>query len=499
VRKEWERVLAARQPFKYEYEIITATGERKWVLERGQGIYNDAGELEALEGIILDISDRKAMESRLKYNNEHDKWTGLYNRDYLVALLANDARLRPKLPKALLGINLSMVQLLTANYGFQYVQNLIKRTAEALSQHCTDNRLLFQLSDNCFIFYILGYQEQKELVDLGTDIARTLESLFVTERIGGGIGIVEIEPNQSELYVDLLLRRLMITAERSISMFAKDFEICFYNQELEALVNRENDIVEALSAIAVDDYTNAELFLQYQPIIDLRTGAVFGFEALARLKTGKLGLVSPAEFIPIAEKTKLILPVGEKVIVKAFGFLNQLQELGYDEISVSINISIIQLLNPDFTRWLLELMSRMQVNQQNVGIEITESVFASDYDNINRNIKELREAGLYIAIDDFGTGHSSLARENSLKVDYMKIDKYFIDKLLYTDVNKAITGDIISIAHKLGHGTIAEGVEQESQLQYLKEHNCDRVQGYLISQPLDEKDALSFLQKRVKG
>lgn len=496
VWSEWKRVITARQPFKYEYEIITATGERKWVLKMGQSIYNDDGEVGALEGIILDISDRKAIENALKYNNEHDRWTGLYNRDYLVSLLEKDAKFKKNTKKALIGINLSMVQLLTANYGFQYSQNLIKKAAEALSQHCTDNRLLFQPRENRFIFYLLDYKDKNELVDFGGVIAHTLESVFVTERIGGGIGILEIEQNQSELDIDLLLRRLLIASERSISMFGKDFEICFYNEELEATVNRERDIVETLSAIAADDHTNDDLFLQYQPIKNIRTGSIFGFEALARLRTRKLGFVSPLEFIPIAEKTKLILPIGEKVIAKAFRFSNKLKELGYDEIVVSINISVIQLLSPGFTNRLFELMSQMQVNHKNIVIEITESVFASDYDSINNNLHKLREAGLHIAIDDFGTGHSSLAREKGLKIDCMKIDKYFIDKLLCTDLNKAITSDIISIAHKLRHYTIAEGVEHESQLQYLREHNCDSIQGFLISKPLDEDDAIMFLQKQ---
>jgi EAL domain-containing protein (putative c-di-GMP-specific phosphodiesterase class I) len=143
-------------------------------------------------------------------------------------------------------------------------------------------------------------------------------------------------------------------------------------------------------------------------------------------------------------------------------------------------------------------MSEMHINPKNVGIEITESVFTSDYDNINNVIEILRNAGLHIAIDDFGTGYSSLARENELKADYMKIDKYFVDKLLDTNLKKAITSDIISISHKLGHCTIAEGVEHDIQLQYLKEHDCDKIQGYLISKPLDEEKAIEFLRKQKK-
>ncbi len=494
---EWSRILPQRQPFKYEYEIITATGERKWVLEAGQGIYNDEGEVEALEGIVLDISDRKAIEDALKYNNEHDRWTGLYNRDYLVSLLEKDAKLKKKSKKALIGINLSTVQVLTANYGFQYSLNLIKKAAEALTQHCTDNRLLFHPGENQFIFYLFDYKDKNELVDFSYIIANTLEPLFVTERIGGGIGIVEIEPNQNEIDVELILRKLLIASERFVSSFGKDFKICFYDEEFEALVNRERDIIEALNSIAADDNANDYLFLQYQPIMDLRTGSVFGFEALARLWTEKFGLVSPSEFIPIAEKTKLILPIGEKVIVKAFRFLNKLNEHGYDDIAISINISIMQLLQPDFTRWLFELMNEMQINPKTVCFEITESIFASDYDSINNIIGKLRKAGLHIAIDDFGTGYSSLSREAELKADCMKIDKCFVDKLLHANRNKAIIGDIISIAHKLGHYTIAEGVEHDVQLQYLREYNCDKIQGYLISKPLDEKDAFQFLKERI--
>jgi len=461
----------------------------------GQGIYNDNGEVEALEGIILDISDRKSIENALKYNYEHDRWTGLYNREYLESLLEKDIRLKKASKKAFIGINLSMVHLLTANYGFQYSQNLIKKASETLSQYCTDICRLFQGLENHFIFYLTDYKDKNELIDFSGVIAEKLRTLFVTERIGGGIGIFEIEPYQSELDTDLLLRRLLIASEKSISMFGRDFEICFYNEELEAMVNRERDIVEALSAIADNNNTNDALFLQYQTIMDLKTGSIVCFEALARLRTEKLGYVSPVEFIPIAEKTKLILPIGENIIINAFCFLNRLRELKYDDISISINISVIQLLSPGFTSRLVELIREMKVDSNKICLEITESIFISDFDIINDIIKRLRDEGLYIAIDDFGTGHFSLARERGLEVDYMKIDKFFIDKLLNIDPEKAITGDIISIAHKLGQCAIAEGVEHESQLKYLREHNCDRIQGYLISKPLDEDDAVIFLGK----
>ena len=418
--------------------------------------------MEALEGIVIDISDRKAIETALKYNNEHDRWTGLYNRDYLESLMKKEAELRKNVKKAFVGVNLSTVQILTANYGFQYTQNVIKKAAEMLDRYSSGRRMLFNTYQNRFVFYIVDYKDKNELIEFAKTIADALESLFLMERIGGGIGILEIDEADGEPDLDLLLRHLMVASERAISV-EKDFGICFYDERLEALVNRETDIVEALNAIAAGGSTDEQLLLQYQPVVNIRTGAVCGFEALARLKTEKLGLVLPFEFIPIAEKTKLILNIGDKVIISAFRFLNKLKEHGYDDVGVSINISVLQLLHPDFADKLFELISEMQVNPGNVCIEITESVFASDYESINKHLERLRDAGMHVAIDDFGTGYSSLAREKELKVDFMKIDKYFIDKLMVEDLDESITSDIISISRKLGHCIIAEGVEHEEQ------------------------------------
>ncbi len=442
--------------------------------------------------LVQDVSDRKQMEMERKYISEHDRWTGLYNRNYLESLLKRDAILERQSKRALIGINLSMVQLLAVNYGFQYTQGLIKKAAEVLNQFSTDSRLLFHARENRFVFYWYDYKDKRELVNFAETIADTLESLFVTDRIGGGIGILEIGQSQHEADVDLILRKLLIASEKHVNASRNDFQVCVYDEELEATVNRETYIVEALNAAVADDHAKAELYLQYQPIVDLRTNAISSFEALARLWTAELGPVPPAEFIPIAEKTKLILPIGEKVILKAFSFLNKLKARGYGRIGIAINVSAIQLLKPDFASWLLGAMRERQIDSNNVGIEITESVFASDCKGINSMTKELRDAGLHIAIDDFGTGYSSLSRAKELRIDCMKIAKQFVDKLMGTNLKRAITGDIISMSHKLGHCTIAEGVEHDIQLQYLKEHDCDKVQGYLISRPLDEEDAIRF-------
>jgi len=493
VWEEWHRILATRQPFKYEYEIITASGERKWVLEMGQGIFTEDGEVEALEGIIMDISERRRIEDNLRYNNEHDAWTGLYNRRYLEQLLEQDARGQLTEKRAIISINLSSVQILSMTYGFHYAQELIKRVADALKLLCNHNYILFNTYENRFVFYAKNYKDKEELAAFCRAIGNTLESILVVERIGCGIGVIEInESNKDD--VGKLLKNLLITSEKAVNMAERDINICFFDEELETKIIREAEINHELTQIAEGSDDNS-LFLQFQPIFDVKQNQICGFEALARLNSRKLGLISPLEFIPIAEKTKLMVPVGEKIIQKALQFLKRLKENGYDTISIAINISAIQLLRANFTKNLFEMITKMQANPANICLEITESIFTSNYQEVNRILGELKSLGLRIAIDDFGTGYSSLARERELNINCLKIDKYFIDKLLLIKPEDAITGDIISMAHKLGHYVVAEGVEDERQAEYLARFGCDKIQGYLVGKPLNEDAAIELLRK----
>ncbi|MDD4826416.1 MAG: EAL domain-containing protein, partial [Mesotoga sp.] len=485
---EWEKTLAKKVPLNYEYQIITAEGERKWVLEMGEGVFGEGGEVEALEGIIIDITYRKRIEDRLKYNSEHDRWTGLHNLNYLETLLERDGKHRRLENRAFVSTNLNTVQSLTATYGFHYTQELMREVADMLGQYCTDRRMLFYTYENLFVFYLKDYKDREELTEFSRDIANMLESLLVAERIGGGIGVVQIDKD-SDRDVDQLMKRLLIASEKALNIYDRDVGICFYDAEIEMEMIREEEIKRELTKIAADE-NYGELFLQYQPILDLESNRICGFEALSRLKIEKFGLVPALEFIPIAEKTKLIVPIGRRAIIRALRFLRRLKDNGFGGVLVSINVSAIQLLRSDFSENLFKMIDRTQVNPENIGLEITESVFASNYEEINRIIGGLKDSGIQIAIDDFGTGYSSLARERELNVNCLKIDKSFIDKLMCLDAKDTITSDIISMAHKLGHCVIAEGVEHEKQRQYLHSWGCDRIQGYLIGKPLDEEAAI---------
>jgi PAS domain S-box-containing protein len=480
------------ESYAMEKRFVRPDGSIVWV-EMTVASLKLMGESEIAHiALLKDITRRKAIEENLKYSYEHDSWTGLYNRNYMENLLESDSRRGFHEKRAVVSINLSAMQSLTTTYGFHYTQELNKKIADILGQYCNGGRVLFNIYENRFAFYIKGYEDKNELTEFSEEIAKNLEPLLISERIGGGIGIVEIDEENGR-DVDGLLKKLLITSERAIDIDNREIGICFYDAAIEEQMVREQEIKRALTEISADE-SCSRLFLQYQPIIDLKTDAIIGFEALSRLNIDKLGLVPPLEFIPIAEKTKLIVPIGRRIMLQAFRFLKRLNDLGHSSIGISINVSAIQLLRDDFASSLFRMIKDARVHPENICIEITESVVASNYEEMNRILGELSDSKIHIAIDDFGTGYSSLARERDLNVNCLKIDKSFINRLMYLKSEEAITSDIISMAHKLGHCVVAEGVEYQKQREYLERWGCDRIQGYLISKPLNEEAAIEFLK-----
>lgn len=489
---EWRKIIANKLPFRYEYEIITAGGERKWVLDIGRGIYNEKGEAEAFEGMIIDISDRKKIEDALKYNSEHDELTGLYNHRYLKNLLENDLETQSKEKKALIDINLNAMHSLKIAHGFEYSQHLIKKVAIELKPYCDDKSMLFATSEYNLVFYKKSYKNKNELLDFCEALLDTLNSLPTVERINVGIGVLEIDEDNN-YDIEKLLRNLLVTSEKALKLSDEENYICFYDRKMKESIIRRETIQNELAQISAGEDKN-RLFLQYQPVLDLHSNSICGFEALARLRSHSLGPVHPLEFIPIAEETKHINSIGDLIVLQVCDFVNELKGIGYDTINVSINISAIQLLKKGFVKHLLELIDRKKVNPEHIILELTESIFTSRFERINKILAGLNRYGIKCAIDDFGTGYSSFSRERELNVSYIKIDRSFIDKLLHTETMKTVTGDIISMAHKHGHYAVAEGVEHEKQLQYLKANNCDKIQGYLISEPLDREKVIEFLR-----
>lgn len=491
LRDEWIRILPRHEPFRWEYEIITKDGERKWVLEMGQGVYDDDDTVVALEGIVLDVSERVAVEQERRYASEHDALTGLPNLKHLEASLAHDSWLRLLDRRALVGVSLRAAKLVEVVYGFQYGNELTRRVASALEHHVNDRHLLFHTHEDRFVFYVTDHTCKDELVTFAEAVASTLEEVLTVERSGISIGVVELE-NEMAGGFDAAMTHLLLAAERSMEVLESTVGIAFYDDRMETDMLREQAIRQELVAIGAASDAGA-LVVQYQPVLDVASQCICGFEALARIHSATLGPVSPLEFVPIAEKTRLIVPVGRQIARQAFGFLRRMRESGHPGVGLSLNISVLQLLSNGFVEELLGMIAEEGVDPSAVCIEITESVFGAGGIEINAVLDRVRGLGVRVALDDFGTGYSSFARERDLSIDYLKIDRDFIDRLLVLSPEEAVTRDIISMAHRLGHCVVAEGVEYETQRRYLEECGCDMIQGYLISPALGEDEAIAFL------
>ena len=236
-----------------------------------------------------------------------------------------------------------------------------------------------------------------------------------------------------------------------------------------------------------------EFILYYQPQYRAADKKIMGFEALARWNSKDRGLVSPDKFIPIAEETRLIIPLGEWIMEEAIKFIKKIHELGHTDLIMSVNISNIQFIHKDFSELVINLIKKYDLPPKNLELEITESVMMGSMDNVINNMNKLREIGIQIALDDFGTGYSSLNYLTKIPINTLKIDKTFIDDIGLEKERDLLVESIVNIAHGLGLSIVAEGVETEEQYIYLLKHKCERIQGYYFSRPLPEDKVMDLI------
>ncbi|HLV10280.1 MAG TPA: bifunctional diguanylate cyclase/phosphodiesterase, partial [Halanaerobiales bacterium] len=452
----------------------------------------DQNTLEILRNILSDTLNKIKTEKHIRYLAYHDTLTDLPNKRYYDQYLTEELKHNSGASGAVIMINYKDFKLLNLTFGYNYANEVIKSTASKLKTICNKNRILFHISVDRFALYVRKYRDRFELEDLCNSIAGLLQLKGSDKITGVNIGIVEI--NKYDTDSDTILKYASLAANSVEENEPWGFR--FFSDRIVTKINRQRQIELELKHIIDQDKQGSEIYLKYQPIVDLRTGKIAGFEALARMYSKKLGEISPGEFIPIAENKQQIYMLGDLIIRKACKFLKLLDTYGFTGIRISVNISALQILRKEFLRDFFEIINNYQIHSSALGVELTESVFSDDYVIINDKFIRLKEKGIQVAIDDFGTGYSSFARERELCVDCLKVDKFFVDKLQEVKSDNAITGDIISMAHKLGHSVIAEGVETEKQKKYLIEQNCDFMQGFLFSKPVPQGDAIRMLKEQ---
>jgi EAL domain-containing protein (putative c-di-GMP-specific phosphodiesterase class I) len=306
--------------------------------------------------------------------------------------------------------------------------------------------------------------------------------------VGASIGVV-VFPDDGDS-VETLLKNADSAMYRAKESGRSRFE--FFSEELNVesrrKINLERDLRNA--------YLKNDLQVHYQPQFDLSTGVISGAEALLRWQHPEHGYVSPAEFVPLAEESDLIIDIGQWVIERAVHDLHGILELGLHPGPVAINVSARQLRDTDFPQQVLEPLQRYNVHPGFLELEITETTVARNRDTAVDILNVLREASVKVAIDDFGTGYSSLSYLQHMPFDIIKIDKSFIDLIGTGDRGESICRTIIRMAHELGKEAVAEGVETREQADFLLSNNCDYVQGYFYSKALERTAFIEFIEKQ---
>jgi len=437
------------------------------------------------------------MFSNYRHNHQlvsvayHDSLTGLPNKAYLLEVLDEQLNRRDGNKRAVLFVHCRNLSQVNSVYGYDVGDRLMLGIARRLESLKQNGRMLFRFSGNRFVFVVQGYHNRDELIELAQRIKdKVMEDLDpVGHNLEVGTGIVEINSTHRDP-LDVLTQASVATQDLEDRPDAPFY--AFFDVEMEARLRREEIIVQELLRFLSNPRLGT-VHLHYQPKVAVATRRLVGFEALARMNSPTFGSVSPGEFVPIAERHGLIVPLGRWVLEEACRFIRSLDKRGFSNLHVGVNISVLQLVQEDFVEQVGEIIEAVGIEPHRLQLEITESVVIEDICGVEAKLVPLRDLGVSIALDDFGTGYSALSRIEELPIDCVKIDKRFIDKILTKDTHRLIIGDLISMCHKLGLKVVAEGVEEERQLRYLAESGCDVMQGYLYSKPLAEEEALAKL------
>ena len=487
-------------PWDVELEIITANKNNKWVRAQGDAIYEN-GKVVRLVGAFQDITQQKASENAIKQLAFYDVLTQLPNRRLLLDRLERTllSSTRNENFSALIFIDLDNFKTLNDTQGHDMGDALLKQVALRLQGCLRDCDTVARFGGDEFVVMLenIGKQlsEAKYQVEkIGTKIINALNQpyeivphgYYSTPSLGATVFIGKNDT------VDEALKRADIAMYQAKS----DGKNClrFFDPEVQAYEHIKISLVEALR----QGISNHQFVLHYQPQID-SNGKLTGAEALIRWNHPVKGMVSPLEFIPLAEETGLILPLGQWVLEASCKHLSTWAESKETEhLNLSINVSARQFHQQDFVAQVLTILKLTNINPHRLKIELTESMLVNDMEDVIAKMTLLQAAGIRFSLDDFGTGFSSLSYLKQLPLYQLKIDKSFVRDVLSDPNDAVIARTIVALASSLGLSVIAEGVELEGQRDFLEEIGCYEYQGYLFSRPLSI-DAFESYRKTLEN
>lgn len=469
----YDMLVASEEELRQHYEELSITQE-------------------ALKKQYVELEE---YQNRLHYSAYHDLLTGLPNRLSLVEKMAKHLDQCPDNRMAMLFVDLDNFKLINDTLGHSFGDQLIMDIGKRLSSLMEESQLVYRFGGDEFIVCLYGFEDMAEVTRCAEAIIQCFNSPLVIEgsmiHVTVSIGISVFPDhgsNADELLqsADIAMYKAKLLGKNRYVLFDTDMK-----KSVDERVTIEMNLRNALS--------NQELLLYYQPLIDIRDMRICGFEALLRWNSPVLGLVSPLKFIAVAEETRLIIPIGEWALKEACGFLKNMQKYGNENLTIAVNISILQLLQENFVQLVMKVLEETGLDPSCLELEITESILMESYSAVIQKLLQLRAAGVKIALDDFGQGYSSLSYLQKLPIHTLKIDKSFIDGVANEAPETNPTDAIIVIGRKMGLTIVAEGVEEKCQLEYLMKHQCHKVQGYYFSKPLPCYEAVDYWQKYHTG
>lgn len=490
--------------FQHSFESLTKMDgplNIEYRLQKKNGTYRDVEtkmtivEFNNDEIIVLamrDITKRKKSENMVRHLAFHDTLTDLPNRRYFMKHLRDEV-IRSKSESkmfAVMFLDLDHFKQVNDSWGHETGDIILHKTAERLQSSVRKNDVIARLGGDEFTALLKDITSRDEVLEIIKRIRENFESpLEVTQRpitVSFSIGVA-MYPGDG-LDADLLLTRAdtALYAVKESGRSGYDF---FHKAMEEQSLERallENELKKAMEL--------EQFELDYQPKIDLANKTLIGVEALIRWRHPELGRIPPNKFIPLAEDTGLIIPIGYWVLKKACEQNKQWQDMGYDPINISVNISVKQLYDPNLLSDIKSILEETKLNGKWLTLEVTESVF-TDVDDVKKILQNIRELGVDIAIDDFGTGYSSFTYIKDLPVDTLKIDASFIRDVHESEQSQAIVSAVLSLASTLGIKVVAEGVEIEEQLRYLDKDGCNFAQGFFFSKPIPSDQFESYLKE----
>jgi diguanylate cyclase (GGDEF)-like protein/PAS domain S-box-containing protein len=475
---------------RIEKRYLCKDGKTIWVKIAAAPRYDLEGKLLYDIAIVEDITPRKIAEERIRYLATHDELTGLPNRAAFAELLgrALEGAQRHDGKCAILFVDLDRFKIVNDSLGHEAGDKVLKEVAQRLRACVRSSDVVGRFGGDEFIVLLDPITDHAAAAAVAASILsamlRPVRILSYECRVTASIGIARFPEDASDAAT------LMKQADMGMYL-AKDEgknNFQFYSGVI-APMSVERIVLETHLVHALE---RNELFLEYQPKIQLSTGRICGVEALLRWKNPQLGVLSPNAFVTLAEDTGLIVPIGKWVLRTACAQSMAWQRLGLPPLVIAVNLSPRQFKDPALVEVITAALQESGLPPHCLELEITETMIMNSVDQAAQTAAVIKSLGVRLAIDDFGTGYSSLSQLKQFPIDTLKIDRSFIRELPGNPDDQAITEAIISLGKALGVNIVAEGVETAAQEQFLRERACDEVQGFLYSKPCDAQAFVRF-------